>query len=671
MRAKKSSTLRKKVDPIDFSFDPLLFDSENFNHSAFLQKQGEDSLLQGDTKGLKYFDLAANLDQNNPQLFYEQGLCLTNYGREHKKKKYLLLANKKFKLATSLQPEFFLAWQAWGNTLFTLGNLFSETHFYEEAKKKLETASNLSSNSLLNYQLAQVFRKLAEKSGEVSDLQEALHHFKIATTTTEAISSELWLDYGSTCFTLGLQLNDSRLLLQSISFFKEGLRQNESFAPLWTELAKALSYLYELTHDEDHFCQANECFMNSVKLQSQNSDIWAAWALFLKNSGQRLHDIKRLRSSIEKCQRALLCSRKNISATIVWIESLAYLGLELEQLDLIYEASNKALEATEKFGSTPKLCKASGITLFALGKYYNDLDYYYQAIEKFQEGVSIDRTCHDLWYHLGHTYSVAAELESDMECYERAARFFAKAIHLHAKDSYYFEYACAVAKIGAQRQDQKTLEIAIVHFEQAFSLQNNPMSVETNFLYQYALALDLMGDLIGEESYYEKSIEILSKILLVEPDYPDIHFRIGVIYTHLGEMMQMQEPFFRAIQHYKLGYQHDEENENIFLEWGLALMNLAEFAEDEEEKRVVYEEAEFKLMQSAKLGNAPAYYHLACLFSLQNQFEKSFFFLKKAAMFDGMPPLDDVLEDLWLEGLRSTERFRTFLTHFERPEAEK
>ena len=65
-------------------------------------------------------------------------------------------------------------------------------------------------------------------------------------------------------------------------------------------------------------------------------------------------------------------------------------------------------------------------------------------------------------------------------------------------------------------------------------------------------------------------------------------------------------------------------------------------------------------MQSAKLGYTEAYYHLAALYSLSCEYEKAILFLNKCVTFDALPPLDDILEDEWLENLRHTEIFQTF-----------
>lgn len=653
-------------------FDPLIFDTENFNHSKFLQKQGEMSLLHGDIKGLKYFDLATDLDQSNPELYFEQGLALFEYGAEHQKKKYLLLANKKFKLATKLKPNFFEAWHAWGNCLVTLGQSSRKQHFFLEAQEKFLAATKctngISQEQTFDFywNFASLMSEIADFTQEVSDLQLSLANYAEAFKQEADVPGEFWMDYGNVCMLLAKQLNDPNLILRGI----ELLRQGVSFAPssykIWVALASSISLLYDYTHDEDHFCQASECFASAAKLNPSDVQIWLQWASLLKESGNRLKDTKRLHSAIEKCHRAFACDRKSEEATLIWTEILSSLGVLSDRLDLIYEGQNKALEAIDHFGPTPKLLRAHGSCLYALGKYYNDLDYYYQAIEKYQEGLSINRAEHHLWYCLGNAYAVTAEIENDAGIFERAARFFTKAIHLNTKSTYYYEYAVVLRKIAAFKGDLKTLELAILHFEQAFSLQKNAVYLHPDWLFQYALALDQKGDLTDEAWFYEKSIEMLGKVLMLDPDYPSIHFKLGIVYTHLGEFHLSSEPFYRAIHHFKIAQQNDEENEEMLLEWGITLMHLSELSSYDPDKQGYLDEAEYKLMQSAKLGNIHAYYNLACLFSIREDFHKSYYFLKKAEQYDGLPTVDDLLEDLWLESFRNTDIFRDFLSCIEK-----
>lgn len=652
-------------------FSPLIFQTDNVNHAEFLQKQGQKQLSEGDIKGLKYFDLASELDPTNDKLFFEQGLSLFAYGKETKTKKYLLLACKKFKMSTKLNPAYFASWQLWGNTLFFLGREFKQYHFFLEARNKYLSALSLTKGQSdvalgdLYWDFGKVITEIAEHSGEVSDLNEALEAHAKATSYNEDLPAKFWQDFGNVSLKLGMQIKDIRLYLKAINCHKNAISKSISNYESWYFLGYALSELYELTHDEDHFCQANECFTSSAKLHPQNSNIWVDWAELLLRSGKRLNDPKRLHSSIEKCHRAYSCNRKNQKIILIWSEALTFLGILTERLDLIYEGHNKIVEKIENLGPTPDSSLVYGQNLYAFAKYYNDLDYYYQAIEKYQEGLSLDRTHHKLWHSLAYTYTIVAEIEDDLSLYERASKFYCKAISLQSESTYHYDYAVSLRKLAETTREKDVLEKSLNHFEQAFLLQKNAVYLQPKWLYQYAMALDLMGDFADEDVYYIKAIEILKRVLMIDPDFPEIHYHIALVYSHLGELSEQIEVYQRAISHYKISFQNSEENENLILDWALAIINLSEITPSTEEREELYREAEYKLTQAAKLGNPEVYYHLGCLYSLMRQYEKALFFLEKAEQFEALPPIDEVLEDSWLENLRQTELFRSFINHLQ------
>ena len=109
--------------------------------------EGEALLLQGDLKkGLECFESAVQLDPENPKIYFSQGLSLFEFATQEGQEKHLPLASKKFKMATTLFPSYFEAWQAWGSVLCLLGLTTGEHHYFKEAKDKLNTAIALSTN---------------------------------------------------------------------------------------------------------------------------------------------------------------------------------------------------------------------------------------------------------------------------------------------------------------------------------------------------------------------------------------------------------------------------------------------------------------------------------------------------------------------------------------------
>ena len=236
---------------------------------------------------------------------------------------------------------------------------------------------------------------------------------------------------------------------------------------------------------------------------------------------------------------------------------------------------------------------------------------------------------------------------------------------IQEKSVYFYEYAQVLVKVSEAYDDEERLNWALSNFEQAFQLQKNAVYLKPEWLYHYANALDLKGDYADEDTYYIKALEILKRVLVLDPDFPDVHYKIAVVYSHLGELIEEKEAFHRAVSHYKLAYQKNEEHDTLLLDWSLTLINLSEMSSETEEREHLLREAEYKLTQAARLGNTEVFYHLSCLYSLLMNYERSIYYLERAEQFESLPSLDEVLEDDWLENLRQTELFRSFINHLQ------
>ena len=326
-----------------------------------LSARGQMCLLKGDLyHGLELFDSATKLDPHNSKLFYTQGLSLFEYGSEEGREKALHLAGKKFKVATTLNSQYFDAWQAWGSVLCTLGLTFREHHYFREASEKLNKALNLSKNekpetlSELNWDVGIVYSHLAENSGEALDLHQAIDAFQKASTLQQTLPSDFWRDFGCASLKFAAQINDIRFYVKAITCFKQAIALESSCGQGWSLLANSLQKLYNITHDEDHFSQANECYTTATQLQPNDANLWLSWAQFLCESTRRNPDTKRLRSCIEKCHRAYAIEPDQPMVQAIWAEALALLGEVSERIDLIFDAHNKVSDAIENASDMPE-----------------------------------------------------------------------------------------------------------------------------------------------------------------------------------------------------------------------------------------------------------------------------------------------------------------------------
>jgi tetratricopeptide (TPR) repeat protein len=665
---------------LKFNFDRNLFPNElqkqlsedkKIGESFF--KQGELMLLHGDSSGIQFFELALQLDPNNYKLHYDQGLSLLEFSAEKGKEKFLLLAAKRFKSSIKLNPTFFEGWHAWGNTLFLLGKNTQEHHYFLEAESKYKKAISISKGqasdtlSDLYWSYGSIWSIISEKSKEPSDMLLAVQAFQKAHQNHEELPVEFWHDQGYINLCLGLHLNDLRYFIQGIHCFKNAVSLAISSFESWMRLAKALSTLYNFTHDEDHFVQANECFTTAAQLNSKHAELWFEWAKLLNDSGKLIKDAKRVRSAIEKAHRAHSIDKNNPLITGIWSEALATLGILNDKVAHLHDAYNKIIELLDKTKEkTPELLHSCGYTLFCLGSYFHDLDYFYQSIEKFQEGLSIDRTYHKLWHALGYSYTRTAELDEDNDSqFDKAHRFYQKAIVLQGNSLYHFDYAYSLLKHAEHSQHIASFEAAAKHFELALNLQKDAIYLHPDWLFYYGITLDHLAELQEDSSLYGKAIEVLNHVLMIDPKHPQIHYHLALAYSHFAETSREGAAYQKAFYHYKLAYKSDEENDAIILDWAITLTACGDCLEDLGDKEAFFREAEFKMIQAAKLGNIHAYYHLSCLYSLLNQQEKAFYFIKKADEFDALPPIEELMEDDWLESLRQTPNFLQFLSYLE------
>ncbi len=624
-------------------------------------------------KGLEYFKEASNLKPDDAKIHFEQGLSLFNFGIQEEEGKTLLVANKKFKIATTLVPEYFEAWHFWGMALLKLGKIHQEFHYFLEAKKKLTKALDYNKGksnevlSLLYSEYAIVNSAIAENSQEAYDWRLSIEAFEKAVSINFPKNPDFWSEFGLACLQLSELIVDIKLCIQAIHCFKQAISLDTNHFISWKNLSFSMQSLYKQTQDEDHFSQANQCFDASCRINSSDSSISVDWALFLLWSGKISLDLKKLSSCIEKCEKAHLIEIQNPLLLAAWGEALSLIGELTENIELIHKGQAKLEEALDIDSENPNNWRALGESFNSLGKYFDDPDYHYQAIEKFQTGLSIDRTEDELWMATGHTYFYIGEMSEDIPTLKKALYFIDKAIDLQPHISrYHFIKAHCLSKLGEVTREESCLESSISTFEKALSLQKNAIYLHPNWLFEYAKALDLYADFFDEEQHYHKAIEIFLHVLMINPEFSKIHYHLGLTYSHLAELIGETQNFYRALHFFRLAAKKEEDNDQVLVDLAVTFINIAQHTGDTAEMASCYQEAESKLLLAVQAGSLQAYYQLACLSSLLNDSERSIAYLEKTNSFNALPPIEDILEDEWLDHTRRSDSFKEFLLSLEK-----
>ncbi len=649
--------------------------AEKHDLAQNLLSMGEEQLLSGSLSALDLFDRASMLDAKNPDLWFRQGLALFEHGESGSKDKTLFLACKNFKIASKLAEERADIWWAWGNVLYLIGESRKESHYFVQAKNKyqraLELAANASKETLcrMHWDNGSAWLSIAEYSGEAIDIRTAIESFRVSAEMQTEPPPDFWNDFGRAYLQMALLINENRLYFQAIEYFEKALEIEPRHRESILGLAHANTELYTNTQDSKYFHAAGKYYEKQIACTPKDPELYLEWAQLLGAFGKEQKDRKALKLSLDKCARAC---RDDLSVIAQKVESLSWLGAYTNQPNLILEAESKILAATEKFPEVAELWYACGICYSAFAYYYNSCEYEEIAIEKLQKAISCDRADSEIWHAIARCHSNIGNQYEDWDILERAIKFYQKAIEFKpACPALIFDLAKTLFFLGKITNETAFLEQAQLQFEIILRGQNDALMQHPEWIFYYACTLDLLGELSDEdESYYCRAIEAFNNVLLIDPDYPAIYYHMALSFSHLAMATFETRAFRLALNYFKIAAKQDEENDTILLEWGLTLTSVADqLSENEGTMRTNYfAEAEQKLTQSGMLGNQMAYYHLACFYSLTGKPEKSLHFLQEAKVMDVLPPLEELMEDEWLENVRATKAFAGFLITLENKE---
>ena len=162
-----------------------------------------------------------------------------------------------------------------------------------------------------------------------------------------------------------------------------------------------------------------------------------------------------------------------------------------------------------------------------------------------------------------------------------------------------------------------------------------------------------------DEKLLLKSLKSFQSLKLIDPDFSKIHYHIAMCYSNLDQISYENKYFTNTINEFEKAILQDPEDDLTYLEWGLFLISSNDT--ESSSKNDLYSKAQEKISKSGELGNLHAYYYLACLYSLQNHLEASMYLLKKSNEFSILPDIEDLIEDIWLENVRLTSEFNSFI----------
>lgn len=631
-------------------------------------KQGEHQLKNGDSRVLESFELASKVASQSPVVFFRQALAYAGQGNNIR---CLTAACTALEKAIGLDPSFSHAWHSWGNALVRMGIVYDDIAYFYQADEKFRQAELLSAQQnmrldTLLWHRAVCWFHIGKHSGEAGDFFQALEKFRLA-ESRGCSSGEFHNDFGNVLIDLAALLDRNELFSEAAEHYKKFTELVPTQYEGWLNLACTCQRLYDFSHREEDFLEAERCFERAAALNSKDATVWFRWAEIYAQSGKTLRNMERLQDSFDKFERADVLEPENPLVLLRWGEAEMIAGSQLENIELLRNAQNKIAFAVESMPEDPDVWYLYGVCFTELGHYFETSQYYYQAIEKFKYGLSFEEDHCLLMHAIALAYFNIADLEDDQQMLEQALYLFEKIeMDEHSLSSFLSDWGVALMKMGELTHQKHYVERAAEKFELAINDRLDKGQVETlelEWLYNYGCAMDFLGDFHEEGIYYEKAIQIFSHVRQLDPGHTSAKYRLALAFFHLGELNSDIENFHKAIELFHEIVLKEPEDELFLHDYGMALLHLALLTDAShiEDSKKLFEQAESRLLQAIALGSLQGFYTVACLYAITQNATAAMHYLERAEQSKTLPRYEDLLEDEWLDNLEDHPAFLAFL----------
>jgi tetratricopeptide (TPR) repeat protein len=620
---------------------------------------------------IKLDAMNANDKATLASLFYEKG---KHHALDKENELSLREALSAFEISLKIDPSTGHRWTEKADLLMELAFLQNDFALFDDAFEMFSHAHKVYSAQGQNLPVEGLYRwgvccyQIGKFSEEPLDFKIAIEKFREA-FERGFDNVSFFFDYATALSDLGAAIGRIEFILESLDYLQKCLTDENIGAKAWLKMACVCKLLYVITHDPEYYTLADQGFFEAARSTSTELSLWVNWGQLLAHEGKSIRDPELINASLEKFEKADALHPNDPVVLSSWGDSLMHLGALEEKLELLKDAKEKIEIARGMLPDDLDMLCLHAHCLTQLGRYFFDERYILNGIEKFEEGLSKDKTSSVFWHGLATGHFILGEIHQDRVHFERAAKHCAESIAYGGETNaqYWNDWGLSLLRIGELTNDLRHMVTAVEKFEKAIALFNKkkPSLPDPEWFYNYGCALDYLGDFYSNPQYYEKAIQIFVKLLEQHPQLKHVRYNLALAFYHLGDATADVESLERAIEHFESLFQGDYEDEVLCNDMGITFLTLADILMDSilpQKSEDYFEKAEQFFLQAVSLGNLIANYHLACLHSLKSNFSEAMFYIVRAKDADVLPSLSDLLRDDWLEGLRNTASFHDFLS---------
>lgn len=647
------------------------------NESALLSilfiSYGEHLLSEGDPKALEKFKIATKIS-TLALVYHRLG---TAYATQHNMR-CLKAAGDAFSVALSKDPEYCDCWVEWALLQMRIGNLQGDIQSFIEANQKFQKAEGCLQHLLtitpeeFYWFWGQSLYQTGRLSGEAQEFSQSLDKFHQA-AQAGLNNDQFWTDYGIVLSELAVLIGRIELLFESLDLFRQAIKCNPECHEAWVHLGLTCEAIFELSKEDLYYNIAYECYSKATELQPDEPLNWLNWGILHLEYGKCHVNAEQYQLACEKFSKANELDENSPPILTRWAEALVFLGSLTENIELLHEAEAKIIRSLEIQSDHPQAWYTYGFCLNELGRYFEDEAFFNSAIEKFEYALTINPKNAYLWYGLAISNFAMFQYTNDEAFSERTLQCCSRIADLESTltvPNFLNLWGQALVNHSQLTGDQKFLQMAIDKFE--FALGKNETDItkrklpnELLLCQNYAFALNLMGAHTTQKKYYEKSIYIYTHVLQHQPNNKEVRYGLAMVYSHLANATEQMELFYKSLEHFQSLGEEEREDDELWYDWALTLLHYADLTNDDyqfEQTQHLYDQAEEKLHHAIALGNTDAFYTLGCIHALKGKNSTAMHFIEKAEQAGSLPPIDEVLEDDWLENLQETPEFRAFIS---------
>jgi tetratricopeptide (TPR) repeat protein len=630
--------------------------SSLFDRVEALFQQAELALGKEQLERAEYFFQAAhskdpeNLDCvfNEAQTWHRYAKILSNqkcFQKGYKTYKQCFSSPQWQAIASSLAIELKLDEH---ESLNTIGSIYDALRLIESVEKKLPQEEHWKT---LPFQKVQCLFYKAKHEKDIEQNYEALR--ELIALYNEEKKAKIASIIADVLLELHELTQEIAYCITAINYRKQAIDLDDKNIEYYKALALDHQKLYFITLDESQIQHFHELCEVALSLKPEEPSTNLLWAEGLIDMGIVAEKTDWVKLGIEKSQASLDTAGTNVDLLIA--RGLSFLGKSLDRLTHIQEAFEK-IKAYDEDPSSIRLTTTYYDILTSLGSYFQDVDYFYQAIEKLQEALSLNNSHRIYWQKMARTYLDISHLDNNPQSAEMAIKMIDKALAFYRCPETLLLKSSILARLGELKQNSEFFEEALYHHEVALTLYPTLFQPTLSHLFTQAKTLDFYASFNDDEQAYHKALDLLTEIILNNPKFPDLHHQIALTQFHLGELTLNPEIIKKSLSHFKLASQ-DPENDSVYVDWAIACLTLSEMVESSHEVMFLQHETANKLKKALKHGQIQAYYFMACLCCLCNELDKAITFLKIAERHDILPNPDDLNNDEWLSPLKDHEEF--------------